>query len=129
MSQTSTEKEKEKQVDKRANIKAKILIAKDLGATDDQLKDMDSIELDEAITYLKTKKNTSPAFIDPSKNVGSPPGIPDPQDPATITPESISEEERHNAAFNPRHPSKGRRWNEDACLLILFDEDGIPILI
>lgn len=126
MSQNSTEKEKEKQVDKRANIKAKLVIAKDVGVPEESLKDMSSEELDEAITYFKAKNQA--VFIDPSKNVGSPPGIPDPQDPSTVTPEKISEEERKNAAFNPLHPSRGRRYNDDACLLILFDDDGIPIL-
>lgn len=115
--------------DKRANTKAKILIAKDLGAVDDQLKDMTSEELDETITYLKTKKVTNAQFIDPSKNVGSPPsGFPDPADPASVKPENISVEERFNAAVNPRHPSKGRRYNNDARLLMLFNEQGVPTL-
>lgn len=126
MSQNSTEKEKEKQVDKRANIKAKLVIAKDVGVPEESLKDMSSEELDEAINYFKAKNQA--VFIDPTKNVGSPPFLPDPQDPSTVAPEKISEEERHNAAFNPLHPSRGRRYNDDACLLILFDEDGIPFL-
>jgi hypothetical protein len=122
--------EKEKEVkpedQHRENLGSKRLIAKDLGVPDEQLKDLNSEELSEIITYYQTKKNAgTPVFFDPNKKVGDAPGvIPPPADPATVPPEKIATEERFNAAMNKRHPVRGQRWNDDAILLMIFDDEG-----
>lgn len=124
----NTEKEPKPEDQKRENIGAKRLIAKDLGVSEEQMSNLKADELDEIITYYQAKKNTgvgTPVFFDPNKKVGSAPGtLPPPADPATVTPEKVGAEERFNAAMNKRHPSRGQRWNDDAILLMNFDDEG-----